>query len=237
MFPFRFLVLGLILAAPLLLAPAEAKISEVFEIRVLRLLKKKDFVRNTTCSQFSNLLLTQSGLPILGSPTLPRGSRGNLDRRFELQQPPLFIDNTTWSQTPYIEYSVQGKLGTYKGEWALVWSHIEDLIVARAPDEKTRRLSEKTVFLFDVGSADNAESCELSTITLDTAWVGDGKPSPTRTVLDAKACLALFDPNAPEEASDVLSRKVRGLSEIFCSLGLRYFRDVKDALSDGSLPF
>ena len=114
------LLLFVLIGASALTSASTLTTDDEFQLRVLRLLKKKSFIKNATCSQFSNLALTKNGLPALGRASPVKGIRGDMDRSFEGIEPPIFKDETTWSEKPYYDVSLSSeRLQSPRSGWTL----------------------------------------------------------------------------------------------------------------------
>lgn len=209
--------------AGILTARAERPPAADLRSRVIRALGQRAFVRDATCRQFSSVILAQNGLPELGKQSPVIGSRGDIDRRGEALEPPIFRDGTQRSKSPLYEIRVAG-IREGAGRWRL----------------ELRRNAVVTTFSFRVASAANRASCELQTITLAAAWSESGKPRSLHESHDADSCLKLFsapDPYNPYDAyAELMPEPAPGQAWIEairrrdCAVGLRYFESVKAAL-------
>ncbi len=236
----------------------EPPIAQSFDTRVVNTLGKTGFLRNATCAQFSSVVLEQSGLPSIGQVAPVTGTRGDVDRRLERQEPPIFQDTVTRPGQPryVIRVKANGMSGVivrqaphgavaaqnierqaphgavaaqYKDRWVLE--------VRRASDFEGREFAVLTQFEFRVGAADNRSSCELQRLRIQARWPERGKERVFDQTLGAHECLDLFDPE-DEEALPQGGRQILWVEAIRkrdCAVGLRYFEEVKEAYSKSGL--
>lgn len=175
-------------------------------------LREKKIIRDISCGGFSNLILNHVGLPRLGQDAPVLGVREDLDRMGQYENPPAFVDSTLRSERPYLEYRVtaHGNPST-RDIWYLELSRIRE-------SSPGKRVELKTQFAFQISSAANRQSCELTEINFQEP---SGKIAGS---YDADRCLELFDPAVPSSGNGVVARSVL---EQDCAFGLRYFLSMK----------
>jgi hypothetical protein len=229
----------------LLVFPGQTSISlahelsseDEFRLKVLRILNRQGFVKNATCTQFSSLILTRNGLPAVGKNAPVKGSRGNMDRRYEGTEPPIFSDETTWSEKPYYDVTLSSeKLQSHRTGWVLNLVRTFDLPGATpASTKRANRTAVKTSFIFDTEGVDNRASCELQNIQVQAEWSTQGHPQSLKKTLSAADCISLFDVTTAKEPDDSTALKIYQFMKDDCSTGLRYYKSVKEAISRDSL--
>jgi hypothetical protein len=205
-----------------------------FRLKVLRILEKKGFVKNATCSQFSSLVLLKNGLPAIGQIEPVRGMRDNMDRRLEGREPPVFEDGNTWSHSPYYSVKVSARTATTNpSQWTLTLTRLFDN--PYVPKHQASRISVSTAFSFSQSFVDNRSSCELERIVVQSSW---REPLGTRSYtksMEADDCISIFDETTRRNFENSVTDKINQFMKEDCSLGLRYYKSVKDLLARDAL--
>jgi hypothetical protein len=205
---------------------------QLFRRNVLRILKKNNFVKDATCAQFSSLVLARQGLPEIGKEAPIRGTRGNMDRRFDKLVPPVFSDDTVWSQNPYKEFMVAAWNPREKYTWTLALTRILGTPGKLDQSKENLSMKIKTTFNFRLEPVRNHPSCELQNIQVVSTPPHLNGGSTFSRELDLNSCISLFDVTAsPTIGTDQASIALEQAIKEDCSIGLRYFQSVKEALN------
>jgi hypothetical protein len=203
-------------------------------IEFLRDLEHKHLVLTTNCEDFTNFILTNSGLPKLGKDTPVVGERLDLDRGGEKQHPPTFIDGVRLNKP---DTSVQIRANTIAGtrNWVL---NVERTYKFLERDVKnlsknileTDRVIGKTTFLFQVREEHTKEVCALQSI--DFSQKTEKSHLSLKKTLHAEDCVDVL---TDKDISSIdVPQSVVQIGQVIlhkdCMTGIHYFDAVKQML-------
>lgn len=184
------------------------------EIAVVKDLQKREQIKIAPCYAIADMVLSEAGLPKIGSGTAIKGERMDLDRRGEAQTPPRFVDGVIHSRSPYESIRVEAK--SKAGGWILK--------TIREKKEHGKDTVFEISFSFTIGSRMNQTSCDLDKIDVKSGSYADK--------FDAHSCMALLQLDQSALTEWIPHQEIHSWLKSDCQLGMHYFGSLKDLIED-----
>jgi hypothetical protein len=229
---------AVIVDCPLARADASANggLSDI-QVKVLEKLASQKYFKDASCAQFTNLILSNNHLPLIGQISPAPTLRGDIDRRGENERLPELKDGATLKTHPRFEVAVE-TVADGQQLWSLKLTRRLD--ATKAQDSKLptpTHLDTETTYFFSVGMKNNQPFCDLQRISyiarpkLPAATVAAQGLASLSQQYATPQCIDLFLDQAP-----ALKDKPLGSLELYfikkdCAVGVHFFSDAKEILS------